>query len=108
MDSSDIPEDELRWEAVGAAEDWEKDLGKPVQIGARRIAVFHTDDGWSAIKDVCPHAGVALHDGRVCDGQVECPAHGWRFHLHDGTCDFGAHVATYPVRIVDGKVEVGV
>jgi phenylpropionate dioxygenase-like ring-hydroxylating dioxygenase large terminal subunit len=29
--------------------------------------------------DQCPHRGAKLSLGRVCEGQLECPYHGWRF-----------------------------
>jgi phenylpropionate dioxygenase-like ring-hydroxylating dioxygenase large terminal subunit len=29
--------------------------------------------------DRCPHRGARLSLGRVCDGLLECPYHGWRF-----------------------------
>ncbi len=32
-----------------------------------------------AAPDRCPHRGTRLSLGRVCDGQIECPYHGWRF-----------------------------
>jgi phenylpropionate dioxygenase-like ring-hydroxylating dioxygenase large terminal subunit len=35
--------------------------------------------------DRCPHRNVALSQGRVRDGHVECPYHGWRF-ARDGRC----------------------
>ena len=38
-----------------------------------------------ALHDSCPHRGVPLHYGRVVDGTIECPYHGWRFNL-GGVC----------------------
>jgi phenylpropionate dioxygenase-like ring-hydroxylating dioxygenase large terminal subunit len=32
-----------------------------------------------AAVDRCPHRGTRLSLGRVCDGQIECAYHGWRF-----------------------------
>lgn len=32
-----------------------------------------------AAPDRCPHRGTRLSLGRVCDGVLECPYHGWRF-----------------------------
>lgn len=32
-----------------------------------------------AAPDRCPHRGTRLSLGRVCDGQLECAYHGWRF-----------------------------
>jgi len=102
--------DDLRWNAVGAAADWAPDSGRPVQIGVRRLGVYRWKDGWYALKDVCPHAGVSLVRGPLADGAVTCVGHGWRFRLDSGDLISGAggfSVPTYPVRVRDGVVEVG-
>lgn len=102
---------ELRWTAVGRSEEWQDAQGKVVQVGARRIAVFRTGDRFRALKDACPHAGVSLACGYLHEDAVVCPAHTWAFHLDDGRCTMGpsgAKAVAYPVRVVDGTVEVGV
>jgi phenylpropionate dioxygenase-like ring-hydroxylating dioxygenase large terminal subunit len=38
-----------------------------------------------AAPDRCPHRGTRLSLGRVCEGQLECAYHGWRFD-GDGRC----------------------
>lgn len=38
-----------------------------------------------ATRDRCPHRGTKLSLGRVCEGQIECPYHGWRFD-GEGRC----------------------
>lgn len=101
--------DEPRWTDVGASDEWAVGSSKRVTIGARRIGVWRRgDDHWSALKDVCPHAGAALSDGQVDDHCAVCPLHGWRFDLDTGQGPGDASVACYPVRVVDGRVEVGV
>ncbi len=106
----------VRWTVVGDLSEWPPETGRRVQVGARRIGVFHHGGAWYALKDVCPHAGVALTGGPLNDGTVRCPAHGWRFRLSDGELAEPQavnarpgtfSVATYPVRINAGKVEVG-
>jgi nitrite reductase/ring-hydroxylating ferredoxin subunit len=102
---------DLRWTAVGNAADWPEDSGRLARLGARRIGVYRHAGGFFALKDVCPHAGVALSQGPVADGAVMCVGHGWTFRLADGEVVRGAtgyRVATYPVRVVDGVVEVGI
>ena len=32
-----------------------------------------------ALKDICPHRGMPLSEGRFDKGEVECCYHGWRF-----------------------------
>lgn len=107
-----MPEDEcddLRWEVVGRADEWEEDRGRVVAIGARRIAVYRHAGGWYALKDSCPHANLPLVDGALADGTVTCPFHGWTFDLADGTGPQGTRVASYPIRERDdGLLEVGV
>ncbi len=39
----------------------------------------------AALPDRCPHRFAPLSQGRVRDGQIECPYHGWRFAA-DGRC----------------------
>jgi phenylpropionate dioxygenase-like ring-hydroxylating dioxygenase large terminal subunit len=48
-------------------------LGDPVVLG-------RTNEGEAfALRDLCPHRGVPLSAGKIVDGTVECPYHGWRF-----------------------------
>ncbi len=101
----------VTWTAVGVAADWAENSGKLVQIGARRIGVYRHAGAWYALKDICPHAGVSLAKGPVQDGAVMCVGHGWTFSLATGAVAQGPpgyKVATWPVRVVDGTVEVGV
>ena len=33
-----------------------------------------------ALRDICPHRGIPLSDGRMVGGEVECCYHGWKFN----------------------------
>ncbi len=66
------------------------------QIGTRPIArtilgfplvLFRTPQGISALSDRCPHRNAPLSGGRIIDGCVQCPYHGWRFNA-SGECSF--------------------
>lgn len=101
----------VEWMPVGRVEEFVDGRGRQVRIGARRIGVYRQGPDWFALKDSCPHAGVGLHPGVVKDGTVTCPAHGWVIDLATGAVKqggAGGRVAAYPVRVVDGMVEVGV
>lgn len=44
------------------------------------LVLFRGATGAPAVlPDRCPHRFAALSAGRVCDGQIQCPYHGWRF-----------------------------
>lgn len=45
----------------------------------RPVVLFETADGVAALEDRCPHRNVPLSAGRIVDGLIECPYHGWRF-----------------------------
>ena len=87
-------------------------------LGARRyrrpdgatIAIFRTaEDRVFALADRCPHKGGPLSQGIVFGERVACPLHGWCIGLSDGSAvapDEG-RVERFPVRIVDGIVELG-
>ncbi|MFN3200362.1 MAG: Rieske 2Fe-2S domain-containing protein [Bradymonadia bacterium] len=44
------------------------------------LVVFRDGEGTPrALLDRCPHRNVPLSRGKVCEGQLECAYHGWRF-----------------------------
>ncbi|MEO7235164.1 MAG: non-heme iron oxygenase ferredoxin subunit [Lapillicoccus sp.] len=78
--------------------------GQPVCLARSRGRVY-------ALLDVCSHGQVALSDGEIGDGYVECWLHGSRFDLATGRPTgppATQAVPVYPVRVVDGTIEVGV
>ena len=56
------------------------------KICGEDLAFFRDEEGSAhAVSAVCPHRGANLAGGRVVDGAIECPYHGWRF-ASDGHC----------------------
>lgn len=69
--------------------------------------ILRTEQG--AIHAVCTHRGGPLDEGERIDGCVECPWHGSRFRLDDGSIERGPASQPQPwfeVREVAGRVEV--
>lgn len=60
-------------------------LGEPVVL-------WRSPEGLAAFRDLCIHRGTALSLGRVEDGTLVCPYHGWRFAA-DGRC---VHIPAQP------------
>src|SRR5205814_10022856 len=83
-----------------------------VEIDGRSLCVGLTEDGeWGAIDNVCTHDGGVLGEGELEDCLVECPRHGARFDLLTGevrALPAVFPVNAYPVRVVNGVVEVDV
>jgi phenylpropionate dioxygenase-like ring-hydroxylating dioxygenase large terminal subunit len=55
---------------------------KPVGVTRMGEKLVFWRDGTgrvSCLRDKCPHRGVELSKGRVIDGQLECPFHGFRY-----------------------------
>ena len=76
--------------------------GKPVCIARSQGEVF-------AISDVCSHADVALSEGDVADGRIECWLHGSQFDLRTGRptgLPATRPVPTYPVTVEGDDVLV--
>ena len=68
------------WTIVGLARDFP--AGKPhaMQVAGEKLVLFRDGAGkLSALVDRCPHRGVALSLGKVRNGALECPFHGWCF-----------------------------
>lgn len=72
------------------------------------VAVFNVDGELCAVEGACPHRGGPLAEGMVRDGVVSCPRHWFRFDLRTGEHVGGPELRLrcYPVRVVDGMVEV--
>ncbi len=81
-----------------------------LEIDEEPIAVFNVDGKFYAIGDVCTHDNGPLGDGELDGYQIICPRHGARFDIRSGKAlALPAVIDTpwYPVRVVDGMVEVG-
>lgn len=51
-----------------------------VKVAGEALVLFRDGEGRArAMVDRCPHRGVALSLGKVREGCLECPFHGWRF-----------------------------
>jgi nitrite reductase/ring-hydroxylating ferredoxin subunit len=76
--------------------------------GGGRIAVFRDGERIGALTNLCAHQNGPLGEGRIINGCVTCPWHGYQYRLEDGCAPppFTEKLATYRVRINAGVVEV--
>lgn len=97
------------WVDVCGVDELADHCGKAVAVpGGERIALFRYDGKISAITNVCAHQGGPLGEGRILDGCVTCPWHGWQYRAGDGQSPppFTEKIATYRVRVRESRVQV--
>ena len=73
------------WLPLAALTDLAPGRCLPTQHFEHKLVLWQGSDGPAVFDDRCPHRGASLSLGRVHDGQLECPYHGWRF-AQDGRC----------------------
>lgn len=91
------------WHPVGYADTFSHEPTR-VRLLGEDLVVWRDGEGTAhVLRDLCIHRGTALSLGRVVDGQIMCPYHGWRF-APDGRCTHIPQLAD-PTR-VPGKARV--
>ena len=85
---------------IGRSEDVPMLEGRTVTVGAHRIAIFRTHEGFHALAAACPHRGGPLGDGIVTGSCVTCPLHNWRFDLRTGA-GVGDHPGVAPYEVAE-------
>jgi len=93
---------------VCAVDEIEDGRARTVCLAGDRVAVFRYDGKLSAISNACQHQNGPLGEGRVIDGCVTCPWHGYQYNPEDGTspAPFTERVPTFDVRVERGRVLV--
>jgi nitrite reductase/ring-hydroxylating ferredoxin subunit/DMSO/TMAO reductase YedYZ heme-binding membrane subunit len=85
--------------------------GRAVTVCANgeKIAVFRHGANISAVSNVCRHQNGPLGEGRIVDGCITCPWHGYQYDPVTGRAPapFEDQIPTFPVRISKGMVYVG-
>ena len=82
----------------------------PVSVAGREVVLARRGDTVWALAGRCSHEDASLADGYLEGDTVECPRHGARFDLQTGrpTLPATQPIATYPVRLAEGAVWIGV
>jgi len=108
----------ITWIKAAPVESFSEDGGAAIKHGDDQIAVFNfsSRDEWYAVSNLCPHKQqMILARGIIGDKagepKVACPYHKRQFSLQSGECLDDAScgsIKTYPVKVEDGYVYVGV
>lgn len=81
---------------------------KVATLGGERVAIFRHDGKLSCVSNVCRHQMGPLGEGRIVDGCITCPWHGYQYHPESGTSPppFTEKVETFDVRLAGNRVLV--
>jgi nitrite reductase/ring-hydroxylating ferredoxin subunit/DMSO/TMAO reductase YedYZ heme-binding membrane subunit len=89
------------WLQVCHISEIEDDRAKIFTVANERVAIFKYDGMLSAIHNVCKHQGGPLGEGKIIDGCITCPWHGYQYLPSNGQSPppFTEKVATYELKI---------
>ena len=98
----------MAWQRVCTSQELVEGQAVEVVFRGDVIAVYRHANALYAIDGVCMHQGGPLARGRVVDGTVTCPWHGWQYELatgnHAPTCK--PMLKTYEIQESDGLIEI--
>ena len=79
-----------------------------VLVEEENIAIFKYDGKLSAVNNICRHQNGPLGEGKIVDGCITCPWHGYQYLPHNGQSPppFTEKLETYDLKLIDGKVYV--
>jgi len=90
------------WVDAGSVDAVTEGRGRVVPLaGAESVAVFRHGGRLSAVSNLCAHQNGPLGEGRIVDGCITCPWHGFQYRPKDGCAPapFTEKIATYRVRL---------
>jgi sulfoxide reductase heme-binding subunit YedZ len=79
-----------------------------VCLAGERVAIFKYDGKISAVSNVCQHQNGPLGEGKILNGCITCPWHGYQYRPDTGASPppFVEKVPTFNVRVRNGRVLV--
>ncbi len=84
-----------------------QDCAKVISLeNSEKIAIFRYDNKLSAVTNLCAHQNGPLGEGRVIDGCITCPWHGFQYRPEDGRAPapFTEKIATYRLKLEGSRV----
>ena len=96
------------WVDCGSVDQCQEGRARTAAVGKERVAIVKHANGISVVSNVCRHQGGPLGEGRIVDGCLTCPWHGYTYQPESGASPppFTEKIPTYNVRVVNGRVLV--
>ncbi len=98
---------EAHWVEAGCVGEIADDQALTIGLdNGDRVAIFRHDGKLSAIANACAHQNGPLGEGRIVDGCVTCPWHGYQYRPEDGCAPapYTEKLATYRLRLDGDRV----
>lgn len=91
-----------------AVADIPENRARIVCLSGERVAIFKYAGQVSAVSNVCQHQNGPLGEGKVINGCITCPWHGYQYFPDTGASPppFSEKVPTFNVRVRNGRVLV--
>jgi len=103
-----ILDENREWVEIPHWQSIENDRGMTVKVGKdERVAIFRYDDSkLCAVSNVCQHQNGPLGEGKIIDGCITCPWHGYQYRPEDGCSPppFTEKIPTYHLKLEDNKL----
>lgn len=96
-----IDTDKSNFVNVCDVSDIDDNRAKIFTVSGERVAIFKYDGKLSAVNNFCKHQGGPLGEGKVVDGCITCPWHGYQYLPHNGQSPppFTEKVETYNLKL---------
>lgn len=98
-----------RYHPVADADSLPPKAMQRVNVAGRRLLIANVDGEVYAVDDQCSHEDSSLYLGCLEGHYIRCSLHGSRFDLRNGQPmeePADEPIASYPVRLRDGRIEV--
>lgn len=91
---------------VGSVDEIVNNRAKVVCLSGERVAVFKYEGKISALSNVCKHQNGPLGEGKIIDGCVTCPWHGYQYLPESGSSPppFAETVPTFEVKLQGDRI----
>ncbi len=106
LDKDENKADKSGWVNGGKVEDIAENRGRLLRHQNLSIAIFKYDGKISAVDNACKHQSGPLSEGKIIDGCITCPWHGYQYLPENGQSPppFEEKVSTYAVKIIGENI----
>ena len=105
-----LDQEKLEFIAVGTVDELPEGERLFIDIDGKPVVILHINEQYYAIADVCSHDEGPVGEGAIEGYEIICPRHGARFDIRTGrvlALPAFVDIPAYPVRVLDGQIEIG-